>query len=189
MNAPAQGRFSLRGLTSRTSATARRSLHRNRRPLLETLETRTLLALSITEFPTSGVESGPRQITSGPDNNLWFADESTNQIGRMTTKGEFLGEFPVISPDTIIEDLATGPDRNVWVAQEWSGSGTETHQISRVTPTGIVTSYPTSADPDTMTAGPDGRMWFIESLGPGRLDRPEVANRQSDRVSPSYLGL
>ena len=166
MNAQEPGRFSLRAPRGRSSSSLRQTRDRKRRPSLENLEARTLLAVSITEYPTGTVHREPFEITAGPDRNLWFADQDANRIGRMTTSGTFVGEFPVISPDTSINALATGPDGNVWVAQGYrSGAGPLISQVSRVTPTGGVTNYPTSSIVETITAGPDGKMWFTESSG------------------------
>src|SRR5580693_2607463 len=65
---------------------------RAHRPTLGTetlrLEARTLLALSVTTFPTPLVALvQPDGITTGPDGNLWFTESAAGAIGRMTVAG------------------------------------------------------------------------------------------------------
>ncbi len=54
----------------------RRSAARSRRtrgsPLVESLESRCLLAVTISEFPIPTPGAGPNAITAGPDGNLWL---------------------------------------------------------------------------------------------------------------------
>jgi streptogramin lyase len=40
---------------------------------------------TVTEFPTLTVNSEPFGITSGPDGNVWFTEENSSKIGRITT--------------------------------------------------------------------------------------------------------
>src|SRR5262249_54260368 len=49
---------------------------------------------SVTEFSTLTSNSGPSDMTIGPDGNLWFTEATANQIGRIT-RGGVLTEFPV----------------------------------------------------------------------------------------------
>jgi streptogramin lyase len=59
--------------------------------------------------------------------------------------------------------IVTGPEGNLWFTQ--SGA---TIAIDRVTPGGVIASYPTkgSSSPSQIVLGPDGKLWFTES-GPG----------------------
>ncbi len=56
--------------------------------------------------------------------------------------------------------IVAAPDGNLWFTQ--SGS---TNAIDRITPAGVITSYPTggSGSPLFITLGPDGKLWFTES--------------------------
>ena len=61
----------------------------------------------VTEF-SSGITAGaqPQGITGGPDGNLWFAEVSGNQIGRITT-GVIASGYAYISnvnEDTVSND-------------------------------------------------------------------------------------
>src|SRR6266508_1365537 len=83
------------------------------------------------EFPlTAG--SGPIEIASGPDGNLWFTELDGNRIGRITTAG-LITEFPVPDPPIAI---AAGPDGNLWFVGNFDGvrpddSGWGPHAVPR----------------------------------------------------------
>jgi len=97
-------------------------------------------------------------ITSGPDGNLWFTEETLNAVGRITPAAvitEFGAGFPTGNPRGIV----AGPDGNLWVAMA-GGDGA----IARVTKTGEVTEYPvpTAGDPNDIALGPDGNLWYTD---------------------------
>ena len=77
----------------------------------------TAVGPSISEFETDlSVSAGFWGVTTGPDGNLWFTEESTNAVGRITPGAvvtEFTAGFPTGSPRGIV----TGSDGNLWVAQ------------------------------------------------------------------------
>jgi streptogramin lyase len=150
---------------------------------------------SITEFPLPTHDSGntpygelPAQITTGPDNNLWFTEYFSDQIGRITTNGN-ITEFPLpkdnstpsastpsVSTPSINTlygklpyGIVTGPDGNLWFT-EVSGN-----QIGRISTSGSITEFRLSAyngssstntiagnEPAGITVGPDNNLWFAE---------------------------
>jgi streptogramin lyase len=98
-------------------------------------------------------------ITTGPDGNLWFTEESANAVGRITPGAvitEFTAGFPTGSPHGIV----TGPDGNLWVAMA-GGDGA----IAQVTKAGVVTEFPvpTPGDPTDIAVGPDKNLWYVDS--------------------------
>jgi streptogramin lyase len=98
-------------------------------------------------------------ITSGPDGNLWFTEETNNAVGRITPGAvitEFTAGFPTGSPRGIV----TGPDGNLWVAMA-GGDGA----IAQVTKAGVVTEFPvpTPGDPIDIAVGPDKNLWYVDS--------------------------
>ena len=106
---------------------------------------------AISEFDT-GLTPNVRLwgISSGPDGNLWFTEETHNAVGRITPGGvitEFTAGFPTGSPQGIVN----GPDGNLWVAMA-GGNGA----IAQVTKAGVVTEFPvpTQGDPTDITVGP-----------------------------------
>ena len=128
---------------------------------LERLEERCLLTGAITEFPILTAGSGPFGIVTGPDGNLWFTQQTSNQIARMTTKG-VVTEFNVLTAASKPTGIVVGPDGNLWFT-EMSGN-----KIARITTKGVITEFvvPTAAsDPYGITNGPDGNLWFTEQSG------------------------
>lgn len=63
--------------------------------------------------------SNPEGITVGPDGALWFVENQTNKIGRVTTKGVVTEISPTgISapyPDSV--GIALGPDKSLWFTE------------------------------------------------------------------------
>jgi streptogramin lyase len=131
------------------------------RPAVEVLEERCLLATGLAEFaiPTSG--SGPQGITAGPDGNLWFAENATNQIGRITPTGT-ITEFPITTSGSDPAGIVAGPDGNLWFTEFFG------NKIGQITPTGTLKEFSiptTNANAQGITAGPDGNLWFTETQG------------------------
>src|SRR5688572_7121457 len=83
-------------------------------------------ALEVTEFVIpSGI--GPGDITVGPDGNLWFVLQESNQIGRITPAG-VVTEFPIPTAESLPQSIALGVDGNLWFTEAKAG------QIGRITP-------------------------------------------------------
>ncbi len=118
-------------------------------------------AASITESPVPTARSSPSGITAGPDGNLWFTENGSNQIGRISPSGT-ITEFPVPTAGSQPLGIAAGPSGNLWFTE---GLG---NQIGRLSPSGTITEFPVptaSSSPAGITAGPDGNLWFTEGLG------------------------
>jgi streptogramin lyase len=117
---------------------------------------------SCTEFPIPTPNSSPREIVTGPDGNLWFAEFGGNgQIGRVTPSGT-ISEFPIPTLGAKPIPIAAGPDGNVWFGEVLAD------KIGRITPAGAITDFaiPTAGShPVGVTAGPDGNIWFTEDTG------------------------
>jgi streptogramin lyase len=186
--------FSKRDDERRTGRASSRTSKRNRlfwtgASELLRLEPRTMLSLSVTTFPIPLVGIiEPQGITTGPDGNLWFAETAANKIGRMTPSGALtqfsLPAIPAGSqPDTGSGPpgpvaITVGPDGALWFVGVPG-------EIGRITTAGLVTEFPvpdvppppgsppgTPATPATftsITAGPDGALWFMGV--PGEIGR------------------
>ncbi len=115
----------------------------------------------VTEF-SAGITAGagPASITTGPDGNLWFTENGTDSIGRITATGTVTEFTNGITSGASLVDITTGPDGNLWFTE----SGTD--GIGRITPTGTVTEFTngisSGASPTGIVAGPDGNLWFTE---------------------------
>ena len=93
--------------------------------------------LTITEFPVPTSGSQLWCITSGPDGNLWFTENTGNNIGRITPGGT-VTEFPVPTSASGLTGITTGPDGNLWFTEH------DVSKIGKITPSGTITEFPLS---------------------------------------------
>ncbi len=110
---------------------------------------------SITEYsPASG--AGPEGIVAGPDGNLWFVNNKTNKVGKITTTGK-VTEYSLPTGSGPIA-IAVGPDKNLWFTDR------ETSKVGKITTAGTITEYalPSGSAPQGITAGPDGKLWYVD---------------------------
>jgi len=128
---------------------------------------------------TGNSGTGPQDITSGPDGNLWFTEFWSNRIGRMTPAGA-LTEFPIPTADSGPRGIVTGPDGNVWFVE----SSFNDTAIARITTAGDVTEYPLGGSaidqlqPNEIVAGPDGNLWFSQG-------HPSAPQGEVGRITPN----
>src|SRR6266571_1442919 len=111
-------------------------------------------AASITESPVPTARSSPSGITAGPDGNLWFTENGSNQIGRLSPSGT-ITEFPVPTASSSPAGIAAGPDGNLWFTENGSD------QIGRISPSGTITEFrvPTAGSQASgIAAGPSGNL-------------------------------
>ena len=124
---------------------------------------------AVTSFPLPTPDAAPWKIAAGPGNSLWFTESQAHQIGRITTAGA-ITEYPV--PDGNAPDgISAGPDNTVWFTE--INSAVPGGAIGRVTLAATVTLFPIVqtngqsilGDPDAITMGPDGNLWFTSLNG------------------------
>ena len=104
-------------------------------------------------IPTS--DSVPYVIILGPDDNVWFTEYNTPNLGRVTASGQ-VKEFPTPSGG---RDLVVGPDKNLWYT-------TADGKLGRFTPsTGDAVESLISGGSHAawIAAGPDGNLWFSDT--------------------------
>ena len=118
---------------------------------------------SIIEFETTNPETGtqPSGIATGPDQNIWFADDDgLPAIERVTPSGQMTRFTAGLTPSSRPLGIAQGPDGNMW----FTDSGTE--EIGRITPSGQITEYSAGLNPGAspvgITPGADGNVWFTD---------------------------
>jgi streptogramin lyase len=141
------------------SAAARR---RDRRPVVEHLESRRLLS-GIGEFPV-GSDVLPTDIAVGPDGNLWFTQALGNGIAKFNPTTDVVTGIPL--PSSVgfdgadLVSIATGPDGNMWFS-DYDGN-----TIGMINPkTDAISVFPVptpNAGLEDITTGPDGNLWFTE---------------------------
>jgi streptogramin lyase len=117
---------------------------------------------SVTEYPLP-IGSQPHEITVGPDGNLWATEQEGNQIARITTTSGAITPFSAPGAPAGITATSTA----LWFTQV--GNSSTPAAISEMTTTGSITSFPlsmpSSPNPQGITVGPDGNLWFTEQAG------------------------
>src|SRR5260370_92150 len=138
----------LRGSRKRLCASRCRPIS-SRRLLLECLEERCVPTVSFNAFPVSG---GLQQlsITDGPDNNLWFTNAYSGQIGRSTTEGS-ITLFPIPTSGASPRSIAAGPDGNLWFTEGPLPFQVSDFKIGRITTAGTITEFPLPANSQPLT--------------------------------------
>lgn len=128
----------------------------------------------VTSFPLPTPDAEPWKIAAGPGNSLWFTEFHGRKIGRITEDGK-ITEYPV-SDVVGLDGIGAGPDNTVWFTEISPAAGGGA--IGRITLSGTVALFPIVlsrgqsilSDPDAITMGPDGNMWFTSlSGGLGRI--------------------
>jgi streptogramin lyase len=115
-------------------------------------------SFTVTEYPVLTPNSTPDFITLGSDGNLWFTEETSDQVARITPGG-VVTEFPTATSHVQPSDITAGPDGNLWFTEPGA------NDIGRITTSGTITLFPVPqgfAQPFGITDGPDGRLWFTE---------------------------
>jgi len=111
-------------------------------------------------------------IAVGSDGAVWFTEELTGKIGRITTGGTITEySVPIPSAYTLLYAIASGPDGALWFTI--SDSSVPAAKIGRITTAGAITEFSIpnpNASPSGITAGPDGALWFTTyGYGIGRM--------------------
>src|SRR5262245_27115377 len=117
----------------------------------------------ITEYALPTANSGPHDITVGPDGYLWFCEFNGNRIGRISPQDLAIVEFKLPHPNSGPRVMAVGPDGNIWFTENLG------NRIGHISPDGgTIREFdnPTrDSAPRGIKAGPDGNLWFAESGG------------------------
>ena len=150
---------------------------------------------SVTSFPVTGGANSYFQlvsVTAGPDGTVWFDAESISYdpnslgltpdpsqvvIGNVTPSGQ-ITEFPPIPVAAgqhafpSWQAMVSGPGGDLWFGYSVNGPKHQDQDfIGQVTTAGTITLFPISAVSskafglDSLAAGPDGNLWFTESVG------------------------
>jgi streptogramin lyase len=117
--------------------------------------------------------------------NLWFTEQGTNKIGRITTGGT-ITQFAIPTVGSQPTGITLGPDGNLWFT-EFAGN-----KIGKITPAGAITevaSLAAGSGPSGITTGPDGNLWFTEQTGNkiGQITTAGTVSQFSTGLSASSL--
>jgi virginiamycin B lyase len=89
---------------------------------------------------------------------LWFAENGTSKIGRITTSGG-ITEYATPTANSGPFSITLGSDGALWFTEFNSG------KIGRITTAGAITEF-TSTNffrPWVITNGPDGNLWYTDN--------------------------
>lgn len=125
--------------------------------------------VSLAEHALPGEGQRPQAIAFDPAGNTWITEVIKHQIFRIAPDGRATA-FRVPGDEVgVLQGIAAGPDGNIWFTSR------EENAIRRISPAGefngkfdipSMATSPTEGNkgswPRTITAGPDGRMWFTE---------------------------
>src|SRR5215470_15761453 len=89
------------------------------------------ITVTFSSFPLPS-SSDAHAITSGSDGALWFTENGSNQIGRITTSGA-ITEYPIPSSSSGPIAITTGPDGALWF--------TTPAKLGRITSSGSVLEF------------------------------------------------
>jgi streptogramin lyase len=132
--------------------------------------------------------SGSRftSLTNGPDGNIWFVNQTQNEIGVMNISTDAVTTYSIPTSSSDLSNITSGPDGNLWFTE------TQGNNIGKITTSGTITEYavPTSgAGPDGIASGPDGALWFAESNNNGAIGRITTSGSVTEYLTPtSYSG-
>jgi streptogramin lyase len=129
---------------------------------------------SVTSTVVTSTEFVPYGITTGPDGNLWFtlqsSDTTPTYVGVMGTDGVMLAHIKVSNTGVGLAGIAPDAANNaVWFTEQ-SGHAIGKINVSTKTITTIVGDG--LGGPTSITKGPDGFLYFVETLNRsiGRFD-------------------
>jgi streptogramin lyase len=115
--------------------------------------------------------SGPVDVVTGPDGNLFVAEQGLDRVDRVRPDGGIIGQFALPAGSDPFA-ITAGPDGNLWVSEFGA------KKIARVTTAGGINQFPegtTSGSPRGIAAGPDGNIWIAES-GPDTVGRLRLSD-------------
>ncbi len=114
----------------------------------------------------NNTESPIDVFTTGPDGALWFTEYNGEQVGRVTTSGA----VTTVYNTNFVNGITTGNDGALWLTQPSYTSSEEDSGVPaliRLTTAGATSTqdlnYTTFTNPNGITVGPDGALWFDDS--------------------------
>jgi streptogramin lyase len=129
-----------------------------------------------TKFPLPAADAFPTSIVTGADGNLWFVE--SGKIGRISTAGRLLNEYALPAGHNA-KSIAPGPSNTLWFTEPSNGrvgrisaAGTTTGKIDEFLLAGNSTYGTPINQPQQIVAGPDGQMWFTQTIFSRSLARP-----------------
>lgn len=114
-------------------------------------------------FSLGGGAENTGGIGVGPDQKIWFVNETNTKIGFSTIAGK-ITEYGGVASDTsgYSEGMVAGPDGNLWSTEYNAGSilvnSTAGVKVAEI-------SLAPAQYPQQLTVGPDGNIWTADNSG------------------------
>ncbi len=107
--------------------------------------------------------SAPTGIAAGPDGALWYTEDGSNHIGRITIAGKSSEYALPFGSAAYTQGITNGPANALWFVTGYSQTA-----VGEITTAGAVTLTPVPSR-YTATGGiaatPDGSLWLTSSAG------------------------
>jgi virginiamycin B lyase len=112
--------------------------------------------LASSDIPLGGA-FGTRNLTPGPDGNVWVTSFGAGEVAKVTPGG-IVTRYPVTGNS--LWDIVLGPDNNLWYTVP------DGNRIGKVATGGTFVDFPVTAGGDQfgIAVGPDGALWFAEAV-------------------------
>jgi streptogramin lyase len=112
---------------------------------------------TFTAYPILATE--PVGISVGSDHDLWFAEQQTGEIGKITTAGK-ITTYRIPAKGAQPVWTALGPDGRTWFVNLSDGSP----GLGAVDSSGRIDTYalPRQSSPVEIVTGPDGNLWITD---------------------------
>jgi hypothetical protein len=134
----------------------------------------------VTEFPIAS--TNVCSITAGPDGNVWFGNcTSPRKVGKIDPTGAVTQYEVASSIGNQPTSIALGSDSRLW----FPANGPESKRIGAITTAGVVSYYTTGeVNPSSVTAGPDGNIWFRETAS--SHERQAIIIKATEELGGTY---
>ena len=111
-------------------------------------------------------ELEPRDITAGPDGNLWVSETGSgpeqSKVARVTPAG-VVTEFSAGLSLGDVDEIGPGPEGELWFTKYDKEFNGPTDGFGRITTSGTISELPLpGTGVGDFALGADGRMWFTE---------------------------
>ncbi len=131
------------------------------RPAVEGLESRRLMAVTITEFPLASTGTQVTGITNGPGGNLWFTATGPAELGVFNPASNQSQEFQLHIVGSSPSGITEGPNGNLFFGDTGTSSvgafnPFTLNQIEFPTPTPL-------SGPTGVATASNGFIWFTET--------------------------
>jgi RHS repeat-associated protein len=130
------------------------------RPEILRLETRWLLSTGpgITEYAAASSTAQPVSTVAGSDGNLWVTEYAAKKVVAFSSTGAIV---KTVTVSGMPYGIAAASDGTLWVTE--NGTTPYIAQLSTSGTGSVLAQYPlpSGTNPQGITAGPNGNMWFV----------------------------